>query len=81
LDPDVEAVVMRTLAFHPADRPTAGNVVRTLERAQARLAAVARRRGERSDVSVSAWQVAAAGLGLAVLGLWTRLHRHGDKEG
>jgi hypothetical protein len=72
--------VVQALTVDAARRPTAGDVVRTLERAQARVAATAFRRGERSDVSVSTWRIAAAGFGLATLGLWARLRRRGDKE-
>lgn len=77
LDRDVDAVVMQALAVDATQRPTAGDVVRALEGAQARAAAAALRRGEHSDVSVSAWRIAAAGLGIAALGLWARLHRRG----
>jgi hypothetical protein len=54
--------------------------VRALERAQARTAAAALQRGERSDVSVSAWRIAVAAVGLAGLGLWARLRRRDDPD-
>jgi serine/threonine-protein kinase len=79
-DPEVDAIVLRALALEAARRPTAGDVVRALERAQARTAAAALQRGERSDVSVSAWRIAVAAVGLAGLGLWARLRRRDDPD-
>jgi serine/threonine protein kinase len=73
VDRDVDAVIVQSLALDANERPGPGDVVRALERAQARAAAAAFRRGEGADVSVSAWRIAVAGFGLAALGLWARL--------
>ena len=62
------------LAADPEARPSPGRIVRTLERAQARLLATAGAY-PRAEVSVSRWRVVLAGLGLAALGLWTRARR------
>ena len=82
IDRDVDSVVMRALALNPVDRPSPEGVVRALERAQVRAAAAARRRGEGAEVTVSAWRIALAGLGLAALGLWARLRTrdNGDED-
>jgi len=74
LDTDVDGVVLQAFAASPRTRPMPGRIVRTLERAQARLLAA----GEhyvRADVSVSRWRVVLAGMGLAAFGIWTRLRR------
>jgi serine/threonine-protein kinase len=80
LDPDVSDIVMRSLAWSAAERPSPGEVVRTLERAQSRWAAAALRRGERHEVSVSSWRIALAGLGLAALGIWARLQQRDAED-
>jgi serine/threonine-protein kinase len=74
VDAAVEGVVLQGLAEDPRARPTPGRLVRTLERAQARLLASAGTY-TRADVSVGRWRVALAGLGLAAFGLWTRARR------
>jgi serine/threonine-protein kinase len=80
VDREVEAVVMQSLALDAAQRPTPGDVVRALERAQARTAAAALRRGEGAEVSVSAWRIVMAGFGLAALGIWARLRTRRSGE-
>jgi serine/threonine-protein kinase len=80
LDRDAHAVVMQALEIEPAQRPTAGDIVRALERAQVRAAARVPRSGERADASASNWRIAAAGLGVAALGLWARLRRRGGDQ-
>jgi serine/threonine-protein kinase len=74
VEPVVESVVLQGLAEDQRARPTPGRLVRTLERAQARLLASAGTY-TREDVSVGRWRVALAGLGLAAFGLWTRARR------
>jgi len=74
VDAVVESVVLQGLAEDQRARPTPGRLVRTLERAQARLLASAGTY-TRADVSVGRWRVALAGLGLAAFGLWARARR------
>jgi hypothetical protein len=74
VDAVVESVLLQGLAGDPEARPSPGRIVRTLERAQARLLATAGAYS-RAEVSVSRWRVVLAGLGLAALGLWTRARR------
>lgn len=78
--PEVEGLVMAALAPEPTMRPGAGTIVRTLERAQARLVASAGREGGQHHVSISQWRIAVAGLGLAALGLWARLRPRGGRR-
>jgi eukaryotic-like serine/threonine-protein kinase len=80
LDPDVSDMVMRSLAWNAAERPSPGEIVRTLERAQSRWAAAALRRGERHEVSISSWRIALTGLGLAALGIWARWRQRGGVD-
>jgi serine/threonine protein kinase len=80
VDVGVDDVVMDALLADPARRPSPGRFVRALERAQARTAAAASRRGEAVNASVSRWRIGLAGLSLAGFGLWTRLRkRRGDR--
>jgi len=74
VDAVVESILLQGLAGDPEARPSPGRIVRTLERAQARLLATAGAY-PRAEVSVSRWRVVLAGLGLAALGLWTRARR------
>jgi serine/threonine-protein kinase len=79
MDAELDGVLLQALAIDPRQRPSPGRVVRTLERAQARLLASSDHY-ERAEVSVGRWRVVIAGLGLATVGLWARLRkgRRGD---
>ncbi len=72
---------MQALAPDPTERPAVRRVVLALERAQARLVAAAGRHAPRVNVSVSPWRVAAASLGLVMLGFWTTLRRTQGRRG
>jgi serine/threonine protein kinase len=76
IDDEVERVVMRSMASEPSHRPSLRRIVLALERAQARLVAANRSAG--TPVSVSAWRIALASLGLVAFGLWTRFGRRRD---
>lgn len=61
VDPAIESILLQALAADHASRPSPGRLVRTLERAQARVVAAACRHGDSMDVSVSRWRVLGAG--------------------
>jgi len=77
IDDQVERTVMRAMASRAADRPSLRRIVLALERAQARLVAANSSAGIR--VSVSAWRIALASLGLAAFGLWARFGRRRER--
>ena len=81
VDPGLERVLMQALAPDPTERPAVRRAVLALERAQARLVAAAGRHATRVNVSVSPWRVAAASLGLVMLGFWTRFRRAQGRRG
>lgn len=74
-------VLMDTLAPDPRDRPTVQRAVLALERARARLAVTAGRHATKVNISLSLWRVAAASVGLVMLGFWTRFRRGQDRRG
>jgi serine/threonine protein kinase len=71
MDVRVERLLMRTLDPNPRLRPPVWKLVLALERAQARRAGSAE--VPRVPSSTGRWHVAAAGIGLVLLGLWTKL--------
>jgi hypothetical protein len=64
---------MQALAVNPTERPAAGELVLTLERAHSRSLAAAAHDVPRPSQPVAPWPLPATGLGLVVLGLWARL--------
>jgi serine/threonine protein kinase len=80
VDAVIENVLLQGLAQDPRSRPTPGRIVRTLERAQARLLASAGGAYAHGEVSVSRWRVVLAGLGLGALGLWTRARKGRSRD-
>ena len=70
VDARVERLLMRTLDPNPRLRPPVWKLVLSLERAHARRADSAE--VPRRPTSTRRWQVAAASIGLVLLGLWSR---------
>lgn len=77
VDARVERLVMRTLDPNPRLRSPVWKLVLSLERAHARLAHSAE--VPRRTMSTRRWQVAAASIGLVLLGLWRKLRAHGAR--
>lgn len=80
MDAGVERVLMQALAADPRMRPPVRRAVLALERAQARLAAARPSPATRINSSLRPWRVAAASLGLLILGLWRKVGRRESRR-
>jgi serine/threonine protein kinase len=78
IDADLSQLLTLGLEPHAAARPDVGAIVLALERMQREAASADGTRP--SNGRPSAWRLATVGVGLAVLGWWTRLRHQGRRR-